>query len=391
MSSFQRNIFQKKLRAAEASLGLNFNEEENDSSSTINELSSSIPKTQLFNSTASSFVPPNKEPQRVLPTWEDFFSQNEKYIDEQSGDEFQTYYIPPSTPSSPIFICHHGAGSSGLTFSVFSKELRRVMTDERAENKGEKAGVFCLDARGHGGSSTGKLDLSIESLIVDFCWIVRKFICLHNITSNPIYLLGHSLGGSVVTKASYLLKELTMLKGIIMIDIVEETAIRSLSGMLQYLAGIPRSFTTIQEAIDWHIKSGLVRNQLSAEMSIPPLIKLNPTTNRYEWVLDLRKTQTFWSEWFMSLSSQFISAPFAKMLVLAGTDNLDKDLMIGQMQGKYQLVVFQESGHFVQEDCASRLAWTAMEFWQRNCSTTGGVGAIKSNWGQATNCKLKTK
>jgi hypothetical protein len=32
---------------------------------------------------------------------------------------------------------------------------------------------------------------------------------------------------------------------------------------------------------------------------------------------------------------------------LAGTDRLDKELMIGQMQGKFQMVVLPASGHCV--------------------------------------------
>ena len=38
----------------------------------------------------------------------------------------------------------------------------------------------------------------------------------------------------------------------------------------------------------------------------------------------------------------------ARLLMLAGTDRLDKELMIGQMQGKFQMVVLPASGHCVQ-------------------------------------------
>jgi protein phosphatase methylesterase 1 len=53
-------------------------------------------------------------------------------------------------------------------------------------------------------------------------------------------------------------------------------------------------------------------------------------------------------------------------LVLAGAESLDKDLMIGQMQGKYQLTVYQDVGHCLQEDAPDRLAATLLEFWRRN-------------------------
>lgn len=37
------------------------------------------------------------------------------------------------------------------------------------------------------------------------------------------------------------------------------------------------------------------------------------------------------------------------MLVLAGTDRLDRELMIGQMQGKFQMIVVPGVGHMIQE------------------------------------------
>ena len=39
----------------------------------------------------------------------------------------------------------------------------------------------------------------------------------------------------------------------------------------------------------------------------------------------------------------------ARLLVLAGTDRLDKELMIGQMQGKFQMEVVPGVGHMIQE------------------------------------------
>lgn len=40
--------------------------------------------------------------------------------------------------------------------------------------------------------------------------------------------------------------------------------------------------------------------------------------------------------------------PCPKMLLLAGTDRLDKVLTIGQMQGKFQLAVLPMAGHAIQ-------------------------------------------
>ena len=53
--------------------------------------------------------------------------------------------------------------------------------------------------------------------------------------------------------------------------------------------------------------------------------------------------------WFKGLSSSFLSVRTARLLVLAGTERLDKELMIGQMQGKFQLSVVPETGHMIHE------------------------------------------
>lgn len=55
--------------------------------------------------------------------------------------------------------------------------------------------------------------------------------------------------------------------------------------------------------------------------------------------------------WFTSLSKLFLSARTARLLVLAGTERLDRELMIGQMQGKFQLAVVPSGavGHMLHE------------------------------------------
>ncbi|ELU37128.1 alpha/beta hydrolase family domain-containing protein [Rhizoctonia solani AG-1 IA] len=53
--------------------------------------------------------------------------------------------------------------------------------------------------------------------------------------------------------------------------------------------------------------------------------------------------------WFNGLSEKFLAARTARLLVLAGTDRLDKTLMIGQMQGKFQMVVVPGVGHMLHE------------------------------------------
>lgn len=45
----------------------------------------------------------------------------------------------------------------------------------------------------------------------------------------------------------------------------------------------------------------------------------------------------------------FLACRTARLLILAGTDRLDKELMIGQMQGKFQMEVVPEVGHMLHE------------------------------------------
>jgi protein phosphatase methylesterase 1 len=56
-------------------------------------------------------------------------------------------------------------------------------------------------------------------------------------------------------------------------------------------------------------------------------------TQPWIWRTDLAATKPFWEDWFVGLSKKFLEAKGGKLLLLAGTDRLDKELMVGQMQG----------------------------------------------------------
>lgn len=66
-------------------------------------------------------------------------------------------------------------------------------------------------------------------------------------------------------------------------------------------------------------------------------------------VLLLADCGLHWTDWFTSLSALFLSCKTARLLVLAGTERLDRELMIGQMQGKFQLEVISGVGHMLHE------------------------------------------
>ena len=59
-------------------------------------------------------------------------------------------------------------------------------------------------------------------------------------------------------------------------------------------------------------------------------------------------SERYWSGWFNGLSEGFLSMPCGRLLILAGTERLDKTLMIGQMQGTYNSFIFRKvsNAHF---------------------------------------------
>lgn len=172
------------------------------------------------------------------------------------------------------------------------------------------------------------------------------------------------------------------------VDVVEGSAIDALQTMHTYLSTRPTGFASISQGIEWHTRSRTLRNPTSARISVPALLVEEPTapdsdTRPWKWRTDLASTQPFWESWFVGLSGKFLTAKGGKLLILAGTDRLDKELMIGQMQGKYQLLVLPEVGHFVHEDAPEKTASAVSSLPQCVCGEgsmlmVGVVGRILS-------------
>ena len=194
----------------------------------------------------------------------------------------------------------------------------------------------------------------------------------------------------------------------------------SLNSMQCFLSSRPKQFSTPQQAIEYMVRSGQVRNIESARVSIigqiQPIVNTASTTNdststipavshlcetvreedeeddeqgdqppreihppaslpsssasndpaKYTWRIDLSKTEPFWQGWFSGLSKLFLSCECPKLLLLAGIDRLDRDLTVGQMQGKFQMHVVPKSGHAVHEDAPEQVADCIASFLVRN-------------------------
>ena len=327
-------------------------------------------------------------PMRPVP-WSDFFAQ-ELYLEQKRDDggsaKFHIYVTAPASIKAPLFVLHHGAGSSGMSFSLLALELRRLLPE---------VGILSIEAREHGSvvwDAAGEVvaDLSIEALGQDLIDIIRLTQSRLGWNRLPrTVLVGHSLGGAVVTHAAKAGRLGSDVVGYAVLDVVEGSALETIRQMSTYLATRPTSFDSLDRAIEWHIRSRTLRNPASARASVPPLL-VQTDAGRWVWRTDLKATEPYWENWFQGMSRKFLEAKGAKLLLLAGTDRLDKDLMIGQMQGendgiatlhytgsiadlhrgKFQLHVFPAAGHFIQEDLPDRTAEAVVEFFRRNDHTT---------------------
>ncbi|KZF25988.1 protein phosphatase methylesterase [Xylona heveae TC161] len=317
----------------------------------------------------------SKKSQDQLP-WSDFFEQ-ELYLEGSFDKENITYhvYLTPPAASGPLFVTHHGAGSSGLSFAVFASIVRKMLPS---------AGILSVDARGHGETvvhtkvprdpSQPPIDYSLSTLSKDLLQVLE--LCKEKMDwkeQPSMILVGHSLGGAVVTDVAKTGELGDKLLGYAVLDVVEGSAMDALQSMQTYLSSRPPAFPSIASGIEWHTRSRTIRNPTSARVSVPSLLRRDADPNAprpWIWHTDLSATQPFWENWFIGLSKKFLEAKGGKLLLLAGTDRLDKELTIGQMQGKYQLQVFPEAGHFIQEDLPERTAALVVEFYKRNDRST---------------------
>jgi protein phosphatase methylesterase 1 len=274
--------------------------------------------------------------QRPAPAihWSDYFAQ-EFYLEQDRPEngraKFHVYVTPPATPKAPLLVLHHGAGSSAMSFALMANQVRKGMPE---------LGILAVEARDHGSvvwDADGNVDnnLSVENLsqdLVDMLLLTQAKLGWLELPT--IVLIGHSLGGAVVTHTANTSLLGSKLLGYAVLDVVEGSAMEALKHMQTYLASRPKSFPSLPAAVEWHIRSRTLRNPQSARASVPSLL-LQGSDGRWAWRTELGSTEAYWENWFTGMSKKFLGGKGAKLLVLAGTDRLDKELMIGQMQGMF--------------------------------------------------------
>ncbi|XVF30181.1 hypothetical protein REPUB_Repub16aG0035100 [Reevesia pubescens] len=310
----------------------------------------------------SAFAPlPDRPPtqsssQKYSPLdWSGYFDREEDVCIPDSNDVFHLYM---AGTEGPVVFCLHGGGYSGLSYALSAGKIKK------------KARVVAMDLRGHGKSSTeNDLDLSIETMCNDVFAVLKA---LYEDSPPAIVLVGHSMGGSVAVHVAAK-KTLRSLAGLVVVDVVEGTAMASLVHMQKILKNRMQHFSSIEKAIEWSVRGGSVRNIDAARVSIPTTLKYDDSKKCYVHRARLEETEQYWRGWYEGLSEKFLSCPVPKLLLLAGTDRLDRVLTIGQMQGKFQMVVVRHTGHAIQEDVPDEFSTLILNFISRNRIGPHGV------------------
>ncbi|KAI9202662.1 Pp2a-specific methylesterase Apo form [Polychytrium aggregatum] len=298
------------------------------------------------------------EPAPATAPWAPYFDSCDDVRLPETDDVFRVYQI--RSQAGPLFIMHHGGGHSALTWALVSAHIKSQLQNDFS--------VLCMDCRGHGSTHTSDDDnLSLAQLADDLANVVNF---LYPTLPEQVILVGHSMGGPVVVDAASR-KLIKNVLGVVVIDVVEGTAIDSLQHMRSLIRSRPSRFKSPAEAIDWALHSNTVKNHEAASVSIPS--QLVPVMGAdsskvlyYEWRAKLLNSEPYWMGWFTDLSLKFLTVRGARLLILAGTDRLDKPLTIGQMQGKFQMTIYPESGHAIQEDVPHKVGDSLIEFWKRN-------------------------
>ncbi|KAL1970465.1 hypothetical protein VTN77DRAFT_4109 [Rasamsonia byssochlamydoides] len=385
MSDFQKEFVKARLAKLPPQAPPFFDEADEDATHADDSSSASSASstgTIVPSPSKNLFARPTGLPTRNCPSslsWTDFYAR-ELFLEEDVGDLHIVHhaYITPPTGSGPLFVMHHGAGSSGLSFAACAGEIRKRLPE---------AGVLSVDARYHGSTTVSATkrrdqevdgkdekiepDFRLETLSRDLVFVINETRSQMGWEALPdLVLVGHSLGGAVITDVAKRGDFGSKVLAYAVLDVVEGSAMDALQSMDTYLSTRPKSFSSLSAGIEWHTRSRTIRNTTSARVSVPSLLREeeNPADPSRPWVwrTNLADTKPFWEGWFVGLSKKFLEAKGGKLLLLAGTDRLDKELMIGQMQGKYQLQVLPDAGHFIHEDQPSKTAQILVDFYKRN-------------------------
>ncbi|KRY87868.1 Protein phosphatase methylesterase 1 [Trichinella pseudospiralis] len=334
------------------------------------------PISRIQNLSANSKTSKRLNADRFQPLeWNTYFDKKETV--KISDKNLFNVYIKGK--DGPLLVFLHGGGCSALSWACLAKYLSSLIT----------CTVFAIDLRGHGETTTDdQYNLALEVMADDVAAVLKAYFS--QITA-PVILIGHSMGGAVAVEVANS-KNIPSLAALIVVDVAEGSALQALKCMQNYLLTRPKQFDSLPMAIEWSKRSSYIRNLESARVSMPgqvkkiqglqenlvksdqhPIDRIDeeaaeleeipqtsdtecPESTIYGWRIDLSKTEKYWEGWYTGMSEKFLSVSVPKLLLLANKDNMDTALTTAQMQGKFQMALLTEVGHYVHEDSPERTA-----------------------------------
>uniref|UniRef100_A0A8C9FEH1 Protein phosphatase methylesterase 1 n=1 Tax=Pavo cristatus TaxID=9049 RepID=A0A8C9FEH1_PAVCR len=320
--------------------------------------------------------------------WSQYFESMEDVVVENETGVLNcsyTFRIYKSGLEGPVLLLLHGGGHSALSWAVFTSAIISRI----------QCRIVALDLRGHGETKVrNPEDLSAETMSKDVGNVVEA---LYGDLPPPIMLIGHSMGGAIAVHTA-VANLVPSLLGLCMIDVVEGTAMDALNSMQNFLRSRPKTFKSLENAIEWSVKSGQIRNLESARVSMVGQVKqcegaASPEGPKaiVEGIIEEEEEEEEDDEGGVSVNKRkkeddtevgnfllCFSICFCACLhslwvfsvtsvcLVVGVDRLDKDLTIGQMQGKFQMQVLPQCGHAVHEDAPDKVAEAVATFLIRH-------------------------
>lgn len=297
------------------------------------------------------------------------------FDDDLDGDEFETRAV--------LFMLH-GCPYTALTWAPTVEEIARRAAED-GTSVAASVDAIAMDLRGHGESDGGLGDdrgdngatFDPDVMALDAFETLGAFLTR---SKRRVVVIGHSMGGAIAARCAALIENANRessssypaeLAGLVLVDIVEGSALSALPAMGALVDSRPSEFATLEDAMRWSSsRGGGTTNTRSASVSLPSQLRkvvAADGSSKYVWITDLRATAPFWTSWYRGLSGKFLAVKAPKLLLLAGNDRLDTELTIAQMQGRFQMTVCK-AGHCVQEDDPDAVATTLENFVSRYVS-----------------------
>ncbi|KAF9550003.1 hypothetical protein EC957_002064 [Mortierella hygrophila] len=340
--------------------------------------------------------------------WPAYFQSKRRYAIPPQKDPTNIVYTLYESNAGrkhlPVIVLIHGAGHCARSFALVAQALHA------SHNLSLHARILCPDLRGHGETtSDDQTNLDLENLAQDLETLLLSLYGDNDgryldkagkeIGRGPpnIHLIGHSMGGSIVTEVAYR-NRVPNISSLFVLDMAEANGHAAPRAIRAWCEARPPVCRTITQAIKWGVESGTVRNILSARISFPGMIAYNPTalipatpsTNPthnpnnppeptmggFTWRTDLLASEHHCPSWFRNQNHKFLSSVLnpnpnnnpqkvPKMLIFAEhSRRLDTELSSARLEGRFEFLRILQVGHAVQEDDPEAVTNALIQYWQ---------------------------